>query len=389
MSEIRSQMTGAKTEKNMTEKGVSGKEPGIRLTGLDGIRAWAILLVVGQHTGLLPESGSASIPLFFLLSGFFTAWSSREEGPEERFLRPKAWLTYYIGRLFRIIPLYYVCIFFFWFFYPGICFAGQDVVLKHMTFFEVGVHFWFLQQEIVMYLFAPLILCGLALIGKLFRDKKNLKEMVYIILLLAAAAWAKLSPVIYLNGNGERMVFRIYIFMMGMAVAYFCRIVLRHKWNFSRSAAKGMTVLGNLIILGAFVFTLASTPVILTHFGVTEWEPNFVFTHDIRYCINGMVWIGAATLCRRGPVAKFFGNGVFRRLSERSYGIYLFHFLLMLGLGNCPEGIRLFLLDLFLSWLIAEFMYALVEKPIGDFGRHLSVRRLGRDYKDLFTKFAR
>ncbi len=358
-----------------------------RMTGLDGIRAWAILLVVGQHTGLLPESGSASIPLFFLLSGFFTAWSSKSEGVEERFLRPKEWLLYYIGRIFRIIPLYYVCIFFFWFFYPGICFAGQDVVLKHMTFTEVGVHFWFLQQEIVMYLFAPIILCGLALIGKLFRDKTDLKEIVFIILLLVAAAWAKLSPVIYLNGNGEQMVFRIYIFLMGMAVAYFCRIIKRKNWNLTESASRGLTVLGNLVILGTFLFTLASTPVVLGNLGLVDFPPNFVFEHDIIYSVNGMIWIAAAVLCQKGWIARFFGNGVFVRLSERSYGIYLFHFLLMLGLGNCPEGIHLFLLCLFLSWLIAEFMYAVVEKPLGDFGRHLSVKKLGSYYKDLFTKF--
>ena len=152
-----------------------------RMAGLDGIRAFAILLVVGQHTGLLPESGGASIPLFFLLSGFFTAYSSKEEGVEERFLRPKEWLRYYVGRLFRIIPLYYTCIFFFWFFYPGICFAGQDVVLKHMAFYEVGVHFWFLQQEILMYLFAPVII-------RQFRDDPNVIEVG-----VAALRWQCLS----------------------------------------------------------------------------------------------------------------------------------------------------------------------------------------------------
>lgn len=364
------------------------KENKLRLSGLDGIRAWSIILVVGQHTGLLPDSGSASIPMFFLLSGFFTAWSSKEEGAEERFLTPKNWITYYLSRFFRIVPLYYTCILFYWFFYPGICFDGPGTVLKHMTFYEVGVHFWFLQQEVVMYLFAPLILCGLALIGKLFRNRRTAREWLYIILLAGAAVWAKLSPVIYLNGNGEKMPFRIYIFLLGMATAYLCRIIRRHRFELTEAAKKGLMICGNLIILGAFVFTLASTPVILTHFGITEWEPNFVFTHDIRYTINGMIWITAAVFCQSGPIAAFFGNGVFGRLSSRSYGIYLFHFLLMLGLGNCPEGIHLFLLDFFLSWLIAEFMYAVIEKPIGDFGRHFSPKKLGQYYKELFTRFA-
>lgn len=355
-----------------------------RISGLDGIRAWAIILVVGQHTGLLPDSGGASIPLFFLLSGFFTAWSGKDEGIEEQFLRPKQWGIYYLQRLLRIIPLYYACIFFFWFFYPGICFAGEDVVLKHMTFFEVGVHFWFLQQEIVMYLFAPLILCGLALIGKLFRERTTLKETVFILLLLIVAVWAKAFPVIYLNGNGERMVFRIYIFLMGMAVAYFCRILRRKNWSLKENTEKVLIVFGNLIILGAFLFTLLSTPVVLENLGIMEFPPNFVFEHDVRYSINGMIWITAAVLCQKGIVARFFGNGVFVRLSGRSYGIYLFHFLLMLGLGNCPEGIRLFLLCFFLSWLIAEFMYALIEKPFGDFGRHLSAKKLGNYYVELF-----
>lgn len=354
-----------------------------RVRGLDGIRTWAIILVVGQHTGLFPESGSASIPLFFLLSGFLTAYTTREEGVENRFLSPKQWGKYYVSRAFRILPIYYVCILFFWFFYPGICFDGTWTVLKHMTFVEVGVHFWFLQQEVVMYLFAPLILCGLALIGKLVR-KKNAREWLFIALLLAAAIWAKLRPVIYLNGNGEKIPFRIYIFLMGMALAYFCRIVSRHEWKLSEHATRTLTVLGNLVILGTFLFTIVSTPVVLRHFGVTDWADNFVFTHDIRYAVNGMIWIFAAVFCQNGCIARFFGNPIFGRLSSRSYGIYLFHFLLMLGLGNCPEGIRLFLLDFFLSWLIAEFMYALIERPIGDFGRDFSIKRLRAYYRTLF-----
>ena len=41
-----------------------------RLAGLDGIRLWAIILIVAEHTGFITENGAVGVALCFVLSGF-------------------------------------------------------------------------------------------------------------------------------------------------------------------------------------------------------------------------------------------------------------------------------------------------------------------------------
>ena len=305
-------------------------------------------------------------------------------GGVKSFLHPKNWLTYYIRRLFRIIPLYYVCIFYFWFFHPDVCFGNWEAVVNHLTFRECGVHFWYLQQEVYMYLFTPVIFCGLELIGKLFGKREKTKWILYIILLLAAAYFSKKSPMIYLHGNGALQPFRIYLYLMGMATGYFCKLIKGLELEIGRLGRNVWTCIGNLWIVAAFLITLLSSPMFLIRFGIDLRNTYYSVVWDIPFGITAMLWIVAAVFCRRGFIARFFGNPVFVHLSERSYGIYLFHFLLRIDL-QVPDGVRMFLMDFFLSTCIAEVLYVLVEKPIGDFGKHLSVKKLGNYYKALFA----
>lgn len=355
-----------------------------RITGLDGIRLWAILLIVAEHTGFIRENGAVGVALCFVLSGFLTVYSPKREDPADSFFSLKQWLFYYLRRFFRIVPLYYFCVLFFWFFYPAICFGSWESVFRHLTFQECGIHFWYLQQEVVMYLFVPPIFLVLALLHRLFRGKWQV-QWLYIALLLLAAWYCKLYPLFTLPGNGQQQPFRIYLFLMGMATGYFCRLVRLREWKLTKMAKNTLAVIGNLWMLAAFLITLLSSPQFLIYFGIDMRETYYSVQMDIPFGIVAMLWIIAAVLCRRGPVAVFFGNPVFVHLSERSYGIYLFHFLLRLSLG-VADGVMMFLLDTFMSICVAEVLYALIEKPLGDFGKHLSVKKLGAYYKGLLGK---
>lgn len=171
---------------------------------------------------------------------------------------------------------------------------------------------------------------------------------------------------------------------MGMATAYFCRWIQSREWLFSGKLTFLLYVVGNIWIVVAFLITLISSPMFLIYFGIDLRNTYYSVSWDIPFGIVGMLWIIAAVFCRKGPIAIFFGNPLFVHLGERSYGIYLFHFLLRLSLG-VPDGIMMFLLDIFMSICVAEVLYVLIEKPLGDFGKHLSVKKLGAYYKTLFA----
>ena len=358
-----------------------------RLAGLDGIRLWAIILIVAEHTGFITENGAVGVALCFVLSGFLAVYIGGEH-PEEKFFSLKKWIQYYVQRAFRILPMYYFCIAFYFYFYPSICFGSWDSVLRHFTFREAGIHFWYLQQEVFMYLFLPLIMLILGILGHFVLKKLgDKKEWVYIVLLLGFAYYFKHHPFLHLYGNNSMQVFRIYLFMMGMATGYFCRMMKRREWNLSKGKAVVGNVAANLVILAAFLVTLLSSPMFLIKVGIDIRGQYYGVGHDMYFGVLAMVWIVCAVFCTAGPIVKFFGNPVFVHLSERSFGIYLFHMLLRINAtAAVPDGYKNFMIIMFFSICIAEVLYVILEKPMGDFGKHLSFKKLGQYYKGLFVR---
>jgi peptidoglycan/LPS O-acetylase OafA/YrhL len=92
-------------------------KPDQRIPSLDGLRAVASLMVLAFHFGpniaqnsftvlnRLPDFLWEGIDLFFVLSGFLIAGILLESRDSERYFK-----TFYIRRVFRILPLYYVVV---------------------------------------------------------------------------------------------------------------------------------------------------------------------------------------------------------------------------------------------------------------------------------------
>src|SRR5690349_4437608 len=74
------------------------------LSGLDGLRAVAALLVVLDHAGLTMFPGGLGVLAFFVLSGFLITWLII--GEEDR-TNGVSLSRFYIRRSFRIFPAFY------------------------------------------------------------------------------------------------------------------------------------------------------------------------------------------------------------------------------------------------------------------------------------------
>ncbi|MCR5053263.1 MAG: acyltransferase [Lachnospiraceae bacterium] len=346
-----------------------------RIKSLDGFRLWAIVLIIADHTAFIPENGPVGVGLMFVLSGFLTVYATKGHGFEDDYLSLKKWGTYYIRKIFRIIPLYYLCIIALYLFYPEYRFTDFGQMIRHLTFQECTVHFWFLQQEVFMYLFTPPLLFIIAMLRKPFKDKAKAEWVTVLLLIVLSAACFIHSPFMLL-GAGKPQEWRMYFYMMGMATAYLCR------------KADGITlntagiVAANIIMALSFIFTIVPSPRITAIFGLDTFQTFWASAHEWLFGVLAIIWISAAALCREGIVSRFFGNPVFSHLAVISYGMYLFHFQLIyiLGLGN---GGKLFIMVTFISICISEVLYVIYEKPLGDFGKHLSFRKLIDYYRNL------
>ena len=178
-----------------------------RNSSLDGVRAIAITLVVASHTGILGQGGLGNA-IFFCLSGFLAAIPFKQD-VEKDFLSIKTILNYYLNRLIRILPVYYVVIGTVYV-ATGRFFGNKITLLKNMLFIENFSHLWFLQQEMLMYFCLPFIFILIALIKKLVKFKYNDILCGTILVILAFLANEYLTAdVFYLNGNGMYQKFRI------------------------------------------------------------------------------------------------------------------------------------------------------------------------------------
>jgi peptidoglycan/LPS O-acetylase OafA/YrhL len=98
--------------------------PLIRLDFVDALRLFAILYVIASHLVLIPEpdlaipdcmalliinGGNAGVSLFFVLSAFSLSYSMDARKSKQTVVR-----HFYIRRVFRIVPLFYVMILIYW-----------------------------------------------------------------------------------------------------------------------------------------------------------------------------------------------------------------------------------------------------------------------------------
>lgn len=81
---------------------------------LDALRALAVAAVVLQHFELLSDGAQYGVHLFFVLSGFLITGillSSRQSAEKSGVSWRHALRQFYVRRLLRIFPLYYLVVF--------------------------------------------------------------------------------------------------------------------------------------------------------------------------------------------------------------------------------------------------------------------------------------
>ena len=89
---------------------------GDHVGALDGLRGLAALWVFASHvqilTGLRPipvlSWGDSAVDLFMMISGFLMAHHYLGRAAAEPWQRPRTWAGFWLRRLFRIAPAYYV-----------------------------------------------------------------------------------------------------------------------------------------------------------------------------------------------------------------------------------------------------------------------------------------
>lgn len=348
-----------------------------RLDFIDCLRGCAALYVVAYHLVLVPSphlrlpswlspwlhNGGSGVTLFFIISAFTLCFTL--DGRQDQ---PHSTYNFYVRRLFRILPLYYVWLllmigFSLWA-YGGLhgIWVERKALVLYSTFtynffpaYREGLVWasWTLGVEMVFYAVFPF----------LFRVVHTLKSSLLFVIVTLLLAWGHLvltQRVPALSGNLKMSIFyQLPIFALGM-VTYFI---------YKRVRDQHLSASTKQLVLGAGVLLFFAGPYLL--------PANFPLpVNYVMALVYMLLFLGFSFYPTIFPVNRY---NVF--LGVISYSLYLNHPRLIYALNSLyiriyklpmAEGLH-YLLSLFALltplMLLSYLTYRLIEKPMMDKAR--------------------
>jgi peptidoglycan/LPS O-acetylase OafA/YrhL len=332
-----------------------GKAAGF-VPGFDGLRAIAALLVVVVHVGAASgftfrsslgrytSRGEIGVSVFFLISGFLlyrpfaAAAMAGRDGPKVR--------SYLVRRALRIVPLYWVALIVTYLFTGWASVHGVSGFLENAFFLQVysrqwvfhGItQAWSLCIEVTFYLALPV---WAAWMRKLDRRRRRphdpaavLRRELFALAVLYVASllfrlWVVASP------HGPTQTARSWLpawsdhFALGMALAVTGTYVSQTgvvpkvlRWI----AKPGADLL--CWIIAAFMFWLVATQVGLSTDPLAVGGAGTDVAREILYGMFGFFLLLPAVFGtpRTGLVRRLLASRVLSSIGLVSYGIYLWH----------------------------------------------------------------
>jgi peptidoglycan/LPS O-acetylase OafA/YrhL len=332
---------------------------------LDGLRTVAVGLVVLFHCGLTTFAGGfVGVDLFFVLSGFLVTsilWAEVAETGRLRFG------GFYSRRVRRLLPAAVVVIGITSAFFvlvapvtrrlPWVADAQSALLyFANWHFLEQGndyfgadidrspfLHFWSLSIEEQYYLFLPVLLLVLWRLGRGRKWVPLLALTILFALSLAAQVhWGGVDVNHAYYGTDARL----YQMFAGSVLA----LLVHWGWSVRDRVA------GALAAAAVVVLLLASTDLV-------SWSAS---DRGIAAMVAGTALVAGLVGHETGPIARLLSLPVPVYLGRISYGIYLWHWPLMLALkGMFDLPVSLLTLSVAAgATALAALSYRVLEMPI-------------------------
>ncbi|WP_434655530.1 acyltransferase family protein [Thermoanaerobacterium thermosaccharolyticum] len=363
------------------------------MAGLDGLRAIAVLAVIGYHLNLsFMQGGFLGVSIFFVLSGYLITNIISSEWERSGKVDLK---NFWLRRMRRLFPALFIMV------VLVVCYvtlfdSGRLTSIKGdaitsilyinnwwLIFHKVSYfakfgppstfgNLWSLAVEGQFYLIWPLVL----IIS--FKYLKKKRYIVFLTLLLAIAS-ALAMGMLYEPGMDPSRVYygtdtRVFGLLLGSALA----LILpsdKLSSNMSRNKRLILDAIGFLSLLSIFIMFI------------------YVNQYDTFVYRGGMFLlsvIAAVTIAVSAHSSSFLGKALgcfpLRWLGARSYGVYLWYFpvLILTTPAVDTKGINPIraILQIFLIILISALSWRYIEDPI----RHGALKRIMHDIKTLKLK---
>ena len=360
------------------------------ITGLDGIRAIAVIMVLAYHLKLaLFKSGFLGVTVFFVLSGYLITGILISEVEEEGTIDLK---NFWLRRIRRLVPavmsMAVVIIFVSAvvnriiftkgckdFLASVLGFNNWWQIFNKVSYFEaVGVpspftHCWSLAIETQFYLIYPLILLGIYKLVKRREEGRAKRGLLFAGVTLLLALISVILMIVLFDPQQDAS--RVYYGTDTRAFSLLFGALLAILWEYQmvprRLSASVNMVLGSVSFAVLLVMTIAING--SSNFWYRGGQfVGTILTVLVIYTVSG----------RKTWLSRFLSNPVLKWIGDRSYSIYLWHYPIILLIS---KGIKaswwITLIEIVLSVVLAELSYRFIETPIrhGIIGEYLNILR--------------
>lgn len=360
------------------------------ITGLDGIRAIAVIMVLAYHLKLaLFKSGFLGVTVFFVLSGYLITGILISEVEEEGTIDLK---NFWLRRIRRLVPavmsMAVVIIFVSAvvnriiftkgckdFLASVLGFNNWWQIFNKVSYFEAAgvpspfTHCWSLAIETQFYLIYPLILLGIYKLAKSRGEGQAKRGLLFAGVTLLLALISVILMIVLFDPQQDAS--RVYYGTDTRAFSLLFGALLAILWEY-RMVPRKLSASVNMV-LGSLSFAVLLVMTIAINGSSNFWYRGGQFIGTILtvlviYTVSG----------RKTWLIRFLSNPVLKWIGDRSYSIYLWHYPIILLIS---KGIKaswwITLIEIVLSVVLAELSYRFIETPIrhGIIGEYLNILR--------------
>ena len=360
------------------------------ITGLDGIRAIAVIMVLAYHLKLaLFKSGFLGVTVFFVLSGYLITGILISEVEEEGTIDLK---NFWLRRIRRLVPavmsMAVVIIFVSTvvnrviftkgckdFLASVLGFNNWWQIFNKVSYFEAAgvpspfTHCWSLAIETQFYLIYPLILLGIYKLAKSRGEGRAKRGLLFAGVTLLLALISVILMIVLFDPQQDAS--RVYYGTDTRAFSLLFGALLAILWEY-RMVPRRFSASVNMV-LGSVSFVVLLVMTIAINGSSNFWYRGGQFVGTIL-----TVLVIYTVLGRKTWLSRFLSNPVLKWIGDRSYSIYLWHYPIILLIS---KGIKaswwITLIEIVLSVVLAELSYRFIETPIrhGIIGEYLNILR--------------
>lgn len=349
------------------------------IPGLDNIRGLAVLFVLLTHMSYgIIKGGLLGVELFFVLSGFII--TSLLQAESSSYGKISIW-RFYLRRALRLFPPLVICIILanvFWSYIevsnPG---ANQSLATIAALFYFINllpekvsghlVHLWSLSVEEHFYLFWPLITSFF-----LFKFSRRNQIKVLVALILIVSIYR------FWQGHFETS------FYGGLLIIDPTRFTLCSVDSILTGAllavAMSARAFKNLMLSSKLRNWLIASCVVVFSCFLAILNGGFIFLNG-GFLLLDVFCAGVIFIAIKSPGHFLFSNKILKWLGTRSYGIYVYHYVIFAVFehfrvhSSISNFIIISLLRVAVSLLFAELSYRYIEMPLLTFKKKWDLQR--------------